>query len=70
VPAPPRRPSELERLEAEIAAREAAVAELERRLAEDWANVDTVTAHRHARDELQALLARWEDLFERRSGQT
>jgi len=59
-----RRPSELELVEAEIAAREEAVADLEQRLAEDWTNVDTLAAHRRARDELQGLLARWETLFE------
>jgi ATP-binding cassette subfamily F protein 3 len=66
-PAPPKRPSELDRIEAEIAEREEAVAGLERRLAEDWGDVETLAAHRRARDELQALLARWEDLFEARS---
>jgi ATP-binding cassette subfamily F protein 3 len=60
-----RRPSELERLESEIAEREASVADLERRLAEDWGDLDMLTAHRRARDELQGLLARWEELFER-----
>ena len=60
----PRRPSELERLEAEIAAQEEAIAALEQRLAEDWADVDAVAAHKHARDQLEALLARWEQLFE------
>ena len=59
------RPSELEQLEAEIAAREAELERLERQLADDWANVDVVAAHRRSRDELQALLARWEQLFER-----
>jgi ATP-binding cassette, subfamily F, member 3 len=65
-PAPPpaRRASELERVESEIAARERAVAELEQQLAEDWGNAETLAAHRAARDELQALLARWEQLFE------
>jgi ATP-binding cassette, subfamily F, member 3 len=63
-PAPPR-PNELDRVEAEIAAREEAVSELERRLADDWSDVETLAAHRRARDELQALLARWEELFER-----
>jgi ATP-binding cassette subfamily F protein 3 len=63
-PAPRRRPSELDRIEAEIAAREEAVADLERRLAQDWSDVETLAAHRRARDELQALLARWEDIFE------
>jgi ATP-binding cassette subfamily F protein 3 len=58
-------PSELERIEAQIAERESAVADLERRLAEDWNDVETLAAHRHARDELQALLQRWETAFER-----
>ena len=58
-------PSELERIEAEIAAHENTVGELERRLAEDWNDVDTLEAHRNAREELQALLQRWERLFER-----
>ena len=40
------------------------MAELERRLAEDWGDVDSLAAHRPARDELAALLARWEPLFE------
>ncbi|MDQ3893233.1 MAG: ATP-binding cassette domain-containing protein, partial [Actinomycetota bacterium] len=57
-------PSELEAIEAEIAVREEAVADLERRLAEDWTNLDTLAEHRRTRDELQALLARWESLFE------
>ncbi len=63
-----KRPSELERLEAEIAGREAEIAELERRLAEDWEDVDTISAHRRARDELQKLLSRWEALFEAADG--
>ncbi|MGH3081356.1 MAG: ribosomal protection-like ABC-F family protein [Gaiellaceae bacterium] len=58
-------PGALERVEADIARQEEAVAELERRLAEDWGNVELLTAHRAARDELQELLARWESLFER-----
>ena len=62
-PARPRA-SELDRVEASIAAAEERVAELERRLADDWTNVDTLATHRAARDELQALLQRWEQLFE------
>jgi ATP-binding cassette subfamily F protein 3 len=58
-------PSELERIEAQIAQRESIVADLERRLAEDWNDVETLAAHRQARDELQALLERWESAFER-----
>src|SRR6185437_9182761 len=60
----PSGPTELERTEAQIAEREARIAELERKLAEDWADADTVAAHRAARDELQSLLARWEQLFD------
>ena len=65
--APPKRqrPSELERLEAEITEREAAVTELEQRLARDWGDADALAAHRRARDELNGLLQRWESLFER-----
>ncbi len=66
-PVAPRRPNALEQIEAEISSREEEVAELERRLADDWANVDTVAAHRVARNELQSLLARWEELFERQT---
>jgi ATP-binding cassette subfamily F protein 3 len=62
----PRRPSELERIEAEIEARERTVAELEQKLSDDWTNVETLAAHRRARDELQSLLTRWEEVFERR----
>src|SRR5206468_8381479 len=65
--APPKAkvPSELERIEAQIAEHETTLAELERRLAEDWSDVEMLAAHRHARDELKALLQRWEHLFER-----
>jgi ATP-binding cassette subfamily F protein 3 len=61
----PKRPTPLETVEAEIAAKEEAVAELERRLADDWTNVELLTAHRAARDELRVLLSRWETLFEK-----
>src|SRR6266542_441214 len=64
VPVEAATPSELEAIESEISSREAAVAGLERRLAEDWADVDTVAEHRRAREELQNLIARWEELFE------
>jgi len=30
----------------------------------DWADVDTLAAHKAARDDLRSLLARWEQLFE------
>ena len=60
----PKRSTQLERVEAEIAAKEEAVADLERRLADDWGNVELLAAHRAARDELQGLLDRWETLFE------
>ena len=59
-----RAPSELELVEAQIAATEARVSELEGELAVDWANMDVLSAHRAARDELKTLLGRWELLFE------
>ena len=62
----PKQPSELERIETEIAERERAVAELEQKLSDDWTDVETLAAHRRARDELQSLLSRWEEVFERR----
>jgi ATP-binding cassette subfamily F protein 3 len=52
----------LARIEAEIEAQERLVAELEAALAEDWSDADKIAAHRRARDELQALFARWESL--------
>ena len=58
------RPPELTRIETEIETKEAALGDLERRLAEDWANVDLVAAHRRTRDELDALFARWEAMLE------
>jgi uncharacterized coiled-coil protein SlyX len=51
-------------VETRIAELEQTVASLEQRLAEDWADVDLLSAHRAARDELQALIERWETLFE------
>jgi len=56
-------PSELELLEERIATTEARVAKLERKLAEDWTDLDVLTGHRAARDELKSLLERWEVLF-------
>ena len=64
-PAKPKGPSELERIEVQIAAREHEVAELESKLADDWSDVDTLAAHRRAREELKSLLGRWEELFEK-----
>jgi ATP-binding cassette subfamily F protein 3 len=63
-PKPKVRPSALERIEAEIAVREAEVAELEKKLAEDWTDVDALAAHKRSRDALTALLERWEQLFD------
>jgi ATP-binding cassette, subfamily F, member 3 len=59
----PQPPSELERIESEIAAREAEVRDLEAQLATDWSNVETLAAHKASREALQALLERWEQLF-------
>jgi uncharacterized coiled-coil protein SlyX len=52
-------------VEARIAAQEERVAELEGKLAGDWSDLELLTAHRAARDELQSLLDRWENLFEK-----
>jgi ATP-binding cassette, subfamily F, member 3 len=54
----------LELLEADIERQEATVGDLERQLAEDWGNIELLRAHRAARDELQALFVRWEELLE------
>src|SRR5215210_743493 len=58
------RPSELEQVEASIHARELELADLERRLADDWGNTETLAAHTAAREDLRELLERWEQLFE------
>jgi ATP-binding cassette subfamily F protein 3 len=58
------RPTELDLVEDEIATMELQVAELERQLADDWTNIEVLAKHRQARDDLEALLARWETLFE------
>ena len=50
-------------LEGQIAGVEARIAELERKLADDWSDMDVLGAHRAARDELVALLERWEVVF-------
>jgi ATP-binding cassette subfamily F protein 3 len=63
-PEPKAAPSDLELVEARISETEARVAELERKLSEDWTDMDVLTAHRAARDELHELLARWESLFD------
>ena len=58
------RPNELEQIEASIQARELELAELERQLADDWGNAETLAAHTAAREDLHVLLERWEQLFE------
>ena len=60
----PKGPTPIELVEREIARTEERIADLERQIADDWTNIDLVNAHRAARDDLTALLARWEDLFE------
>ncbi len=60
----PKSPTPLDLVEREIARTEERIAELERQLADDWTNVDLANAHRAARDDLAALLGRWEGLFE------
>jgi ATP-binding cassette subfamily F protein 3 len=57
------RPSALELVEGEVERAEARVAELEQKLATDWGDVDLLASHRAAREDLEALLKRWEALF-------
>jgi ATP-binding cassette, subfamily F, member 3 len=57
-------PTELERVETRVAELERRVATLEAKLAEDWRDMDVLSAHRTARDELRAALAQWEELFD------
>ena len=59
-----RRASPIELVEAEVARAEERVAQLERQLADDWGDTALVAAHRDAREDLAALLSRWEALFE------
>jgi ATP-binding cassette subfamily F protein 3 len=55
---------DLAAIEAQIEAQERLVADLEQHLASNWEDQDAIRAHRAAREELHALLARWEILFE------
>ena len=61
---PPTEGPRLADVEAQIEGQERLVADLERHLAENWGDPEAIEAHRAARAELQALLARWETLFE------
>ena len=61
-------PPPLELLEREIEEQEALIARLEGKLAEDWADAEAVAAHRAAREELQSLLARWEQMLDEVAG--
>ena len=63
-PPVPRETGGLAPLEREIEAQERLLAALEADLAADWANADKVAAHRRAREELSALVARWEALVD------
>ncbi len=62
-PAKPR-PSALDEVEAEVEKAEARLADVEQKLAADWSDVELVAAHKRARDELDALLRRWESLVQ------
>jgi ATP-binding cassette subfamily F protein 3 len=62
---PKAQPSAIDLVEAEVERAEARLAEVEQKLAEDWSDVELVAAHKRARSELEALLARWEALFAR-----
>jgi ATP-binding cassette subfamily F protein 3 len=57
-------PTPLELVEKEVARAETRLAELEQKLAADWSDMALLAAHREAREDLEALLTRWESLFE------
>jgi ATP-binding cassette subfamily F protein 3 len=61
-PARPR-PKELDQVEKRIGELEQLVAELEGRLAENWTDMTLLASYTSGREELDALLARWEVLF-------
>ena len=61
-------PDPLGVLEAEIEQKELEVADLEQKLAADWSDVDTISAHTRARGELTALFERWERMLEEVAG--
>jgi ATP-binding cassette subfamily F protein 3 len=56
-------PTALELVEKEVARAEQRVGELEAKLAQDWSDMALLDAHREAREDLQALLKRWEALM-------
>jgi ATP-binding cassette, subfamily F, member 3 len=58
------KPSALELVEQEVERAETRLAEVERKLAEDWGDVQLADEHRAARQDLEALLQRWESMFE------
>ena len=61
---PKAKPTALELVELEVAQAEERVAEIEQRLANDWGDLGLLAAHRDAREDLAALLERWEAVFE------
>ena len=61
-------PDPLAAIEAEIERSEREVARLEEKLADDWTDTETIAAHARAREDLQALIARWETLLEEVAG--
>ena len=58
-----REPTELDGVEKRISELEPRVAELEGQLAEKWTDMDLLASYTASREELDALLARWEVLF-------
>jgi len=61
-------PDPLAAIEAEVEEAEREVARLEQKLAEDWTDTEAIAAHARAREDLQALLARWETMLEEVAG--
>ncbi len=61
---PARTPQKLTQLETDIEKQQRLVEKLEAKLAEDWTDVDTIAAHKRARDDLSAMFAQWEAMVD------
>ncbi len=61
---PARTPQKLTQLETDIEKQQRLVEKLEAKLAEDWTDVDTIAAHKRARDDLADMFERWEAMVD------
>ena len=61
---PARTPQKLTQLETDIEKQQRLVEKLEAKLAADWTDVDTIAAHKRARDDLAVMFERWEAMVD------